>query len=146
MNTKSLTKSQKLVNKRDKFDSNRTTKTKTFYIKYEKELSVVDKILLSTFQRKYLYHAIDDILYFSKSTSIKQDNLLALLYSPVLFVHNNFAIDFFDIWINEIYITRAPKHNKFLANDNSILEPFSYITLTLSYTYKSPKKKPESLW
>jgi hypothetical protein len=146
MNTRSLPKSRKLVNKRYKSDSNIPTKTKTFYLKYDKELSVVDKMLLNTFQQKYLYHAIDDILYFSKSKSVKQDNLLALVYSTVLSLQNNFAIDFFDIWIDEIYITRAPKHNKFLAKDNSILEPFSFITLKLFYTYKSPKKKPESFW
>jgi len=122
------------------------TMIKTFYIKYEKELSIADKLLLRTLQQKYFYHAMDDILAVSKAKPSKQNNLLALLTSPVLYLHNNFAIDFFNIWIEEISITRMPKHNKFLANDNSTFESFSYITLKLRYIYKSPKKKPEPLW
>jgi len=119
---------------------------KTFYIKYEKELSFIDRILLSNFQQKYLYHAIDDILCFSKAKSLEQDNLLALLYSPVLSLQNNLAIDFFNIWIDEIYITKVPKVNKFLTSTNSNFEPFSYITLKLMYTYTIPKIERESFW
>ena len=42
-------------------------KSKTFYIKYDQELSVVNKIMLNNFQNKYLYHVIDDIMYSLKS-------------------------------------------------------------------------------
>ena len=91
---------------------------------------------------------MDDVLAVSKVKPSKQTNLLGLLTSPVLYLHNNFAIDFFNIWIEEISITRIPKHNKFLVNDNdnSTFKSFSYITLKLRYIYKSPKKKPEPLW
>jgi len=70
-------------------------KSKTFYIKYNNELSVVDKIMLNNFQNKYFYHIIDDIIYSLKSKNVEQDNLLTILYSPVLYLQNNFSIDFF---------------------------------------------------
>ena len=75
-------------------------KSKTFYIKYDQELSVVNKIMLNNFQNKYLYHVIDDIMYSLKSKPTERDNLLAIIYSPVLYLQNNFSIDFFDIWID----------------------------------------------
>ena len=59
-------------------------KSKTFYIKYDKKLSAVEKILLNNFRKKYFYHAVDDILYSLKSKPIEQDNLLNMLYSPIL--------------------------------------------------------------
>jgi hypothetical protein len=119
---------------------------KTFYIKYENELSVVNKIMLNNFQNKYLYHVIDDIMYSLKSKPIERDNLLAIIYSPVLYLQNNFSIDFFDIWIDEIYINQESKVNKFLAKNIPNLEPFSYITIKFLYTTKLPVKKPEPLW
>lgn len=121
-------------------------KSKTFYIKYENELSVIDKIMLNNFQNKYLYHAIDDILYSLKSKPIERNNLLSIIYSPILYLQNNFSIDFFDIWIGDIYINRESKVNKFLAKNSSNLEQFSYITIKLFYTTKLPVKKPEPLW
>ena len=41
--------------------------SKTFQIKYDRKLSSVAKFLLNSFQNKYLYYAIDDILYLLKS-------------------------------------------------------------------------------
>ena len=146
LENKSLREGQELIPNEDKLDFNKPIESKTFYIKYEKELSVVDKILLGSLQRKYLYHAIDDILCFSKSKSVEQNNLLALLYSSVLYLQNNLAIDFFDIWINEIYLTKESKRNKFLVDNDLTVKSCNYITLKLSYVRKTPKKKPEPLW
>jgi hypothetical protein len=121
-------------------------RSKTFFINYHKPLSTVDKILLNNFQKKYLYHAIDDILYSLKSKPRERDNLLAILYSPVIYLQNNFSIDFFDIWIDEISISKLSKGNKFLTNGHSNLEPFSSITIKLVYNKKLLAKKPESFW
>jgi hypothetical protein len=84
-------------------DSNEIT-SKTFQIKYEKQLSPIAKLLLNSFQKKYLYYAIDDILYLFKSNQIERDNLLGILYSPILSLQNTLCVNFFDIWIHEIYI------------------------------------------
>ena len=120
--------------------------SKTFQIRYEKKLSPIAKLILNSFHNKYIYYAIDDILYSFKSNAHERDNLLAILYSPVLSLQNNFSINFFDIWIHEIYINEVSKVNKFLNNDSLNFEQFSYITIKLLYKTRVPIKKQDSLW
>lgn len=120
--------------------------SQTFQIKYEKKLSSTAKIILNSFQNKYIYYAIDDILYLLKGNPSERNNLLAILYSPVLSLQNNFSINFFDIWIREVYIEEISKVNKFLAKDSHTLEQFSYVTIKFFYKTRIPIKKQESLW
>lgn len=120
--------------------------SKTFHIKYEKKLSLIAKSLLNSFRNKYIYYAIDDILYLLKSNPVERDNLLSILYSQVLSLQNNLSINFFDIWIHQIYINEIPKVNKFIPNDFQNLEQFTYITIKLLYKTRIPIKKTESLW
>jgi len=120
--------------------------SKTFQIKYQKNLSLIAKLILNSFQNKYIYYAIDDILYLLKSDPIERDNLLAILYSPILSLQNNFSVNFFDIWIREVYIDEVSKTNKFLSNDLQPSEQFSFITIKLFYKTRVPVKKQESLW
>jgi hypothetical protein len=119
---------------------------KTFQIKYEEKLSTVAKFLLNSFQNKYLYYAIDDILYLLKSNFVERDNLLAILFSPVLSLQNNYYVNFFDIWIHEVYITKSSKSNRFLNPKYKHLEQFNYITIKFLYTTRSPIKKRDPLW
>jgi len=121
-------------------------RSKTFQIKYQKSLSSIAKLTFNSFRNKYLYYAIDDILYLFKSNPIERDNLLGILYSPVLSLQNNLSINFFDIWIDEIYINEVSKVNKFLEKDFQNLEEFSYITIKLFYKTRIPIKKQEPLW
>ena len=121
-------------------------KVKVFQIKYEKKLSTVAKFILNSFQNKYLYYAIDDILYLLKSNLIEQKNLLNLLYSPVLGLQNSLSINFFDIWIHEIYINEGKSINKYLVQNTRSDESVNYITIKLLYRTKIPIKKQESLW
>ena len=118
----------------------------TFEIKYDQKLSLIAKSILNSFQNKYLYYAIDDILYLLTSNPTERDKLLEILYSPVISLQNNLSINFFNIWINEIYISEVSKSNKFLSNHDQNLEPFSYITIKLVYITKIPIKQQESLW
>lgn len=132
--------------------------SKIFQIKYEKRLSPLAKAILNSFQNKYIYYAIDDILYSFKTNPVERENLLAILYSPVLSLQNNFSINFFDIWIREVYIEEMSKANKFLTADHDplisdqslirsqISGQFSYITIKLLYKTRIPVKKQESLW
>ena len=123
-----------------------TAITQTFQIKYDKKLSSVAKLILNSFHKKYLYYAIDDILYSFQSNPSERDNLLAILYSPVLSLQNNFSIDFFHIWIDEIYIQETSKVNKFLKNNSSNSQQYSYITIKFFYKMPILPKKTESLW
>ena len=120
--------------------------SKTFQIRYDKKLSSLAKFILNSFKNKYIYYAIDDILYLLKSNPVEKENLLGLLYSPVLSLHNNLSINFFDIWIQEVYITETAKVNKFLTNEYQNLEQFTYITIKFLYKTRVPVKKPGSLW
>ena len=121
-------------------------RSKTFLIKYETSLSALEKLLLHNLQKKYLYHAITAILDFRKSPQFERNDLLAILYSTVLSLQNNFSIDFFDIWIDEISTNKISKRNKFLTNKNLNFEPFTYITIKLVYHKKLLPKKPEAFW
>ena len=120
--------------------------SQTFQIKYDKKLSSTAKAILNSFQNKYIYYAIDDILYLLKGNQIERDNLLAILYSPVLSLQNNFSVNFFDIWIREVYIEEISKSNKFFTKDSQTLAQFSYVTIKFFYKTKVPVKKQESLW
>ena len=116
--------------------------SKTFQIKYPNKLSLTAKFILNSFQNKYIYYAIDDILYTFKSSRTERNNLLAILYSPVLSLQNNFSVNFFDIWIREVYIEEVSKTNRFLSK----IDQFSYITIQFFYKTKVPVRKQESLW
>ena len=120
--------------------------SKTFQIKYQKKLSLTAKVILNSFRNKYIYYAIDDILYGLKSTPVERDNLLAVIYSPILSLQNNFFVNFFDIWIREVYIDESSKNNRFLTNELQPSESFSFITIKLFYKTRIPLKKQESLW
>jgi hypothetical protein len=120
--------------------------SKTFQIKYHETLSPTAKFILNSFQNKYIYYAIDDILYSLKSNSIERDNLLAVLYSPILSLQNNFSVNFFDIWIRDISIDEISKTNKFLKQNSENLEKSNYITIKLFYKTRVPVKKQDSLW
>lgn len=126
-------------------ESNEIT-SKTFQIKYEKKLSSTAKFILNSFQNKYIYYAMDDILYLLELNSFEREDLLTILYSPVLSLQNNFSVNFFDIWIRDIYIDEISKVNRFLNKNSKIPEQFNYITIKLFYKTKVPVKKQESLW
>lgn len=120
--------------------------SKTFQIKYQNQLSLTAKFVLNSFQKKYIYYAIDDILYTLKSSPIERDNLLAILYSPVLSLQNSFSINFFDIWIGEVYLEEVSNPNKFFNSDSHSFDQVSYITIQFLYKTSVPVKKQESLW
>jgi hypothetical protein len=120
--------------------------SKTFQIRYDKKLSSLAKFILNSFQNKYIYYAIDDILYLLKSNPVERESLLGLLYSPVLSLHNNLCINFFDIWIQEVYLNERSKVNKFLSSQSQNLEPFTEITIKFLYKTRVPVKKSDSLW
>jgi hypothetical protein len=146
----SITKKRKLKTRSEgkplQYPKSSEITSKTFQMKYQKNLSLTAKFILNNFQNKYIYYAIDDILYSLKSNPIERDNLLAVLYSPILSLQNNFSVNFFDIWIREVYIDEISKTNKFLKNESETLKQFNYITIKFFYKTRVPVKKQESLW
>jgi hypothetical protein len=83
-------------------------------------------------------------LYLLKLNPREKENLLAVLYSPILSLHNNLYINFFDIWIDDIFINENIKTNRFLKSKEG--QTFTQITLKLFYRTRAPFKKPESIW
>jgi hypothetical protein len=118
---------------------------KTFEIKYTNKLSLKAKYILNSFNYKYIYYAIDDILYLLKSDPTEKENLLTVLYSSILSLHNSLEINFFDIWIESIYINETSKNNRFFKGKDQS-KSLTHITLKLLYRTRAPFKKPESLW
>nr|YP_010215672.1 hypothetical protein Ycf88 [Thalassiosira tenera]UBQ35153.1 hypothetical protein Ycf88 [Thalassiosira tenera] len=106
---------------------------KTFNVKSEKTLSPLAKSILLSVQFKHFYYVRDDISYLLKSNPIERDFLLQALYSTVISLQNNLSINFFDMWIYEIYINKISTHNKFLNQKSQNLEPDEYITIKLAY-------------
>ena len=119
---------------------------KTFLINYEEILSFEAKCILNSFQNKYIYYAIDDILYLLDSKPKERKNLMALLHSSMQSLHNNLSINFFDIWIKSIYINDTYKENRFLIKDSKNQKQVTHITLNLSYITRTPTKKVEPIW
>ena len=119
---------------------------KVFRISYQKTLSPTAKIILNNFQNKYIYYAIDDILYALRYNPTERDSLLGILYSPILSLQNNFSVNFFDIWIHEVSINEILKTNKFFNHESKTFKQSNIITIKFFYKISLPTKKPESLW
>jgi len=116
-------------------------KSKIFRIKYEKNLSSTAKLVLNSFHNKYIYYAIEDIFYEFKLNLNERDNLLAILYSPIISLQNNFSINFLDIWIREIYINKIPKTSQFIHKDLKSYKDCNFIIIKLFYKTKISVKK-----
>ena len=106
---------------------------KTFNVKSEKTLSPLAKLILQSVQFKHFYYVRDDISYLLKSNPIERDFLLQALYSTVISLQNNLSINFFDMWVYEIYINKVSTHNKFMNDKSQNLEQGEYITIKLAY-------------
>ena len=117
-----------------------------FQISYQKNLSSKAKCILNSFNKKYIYYAIDDILYLLKSTPNERNNLLQILYSPIISLQNNFSVSFFDIWIQEISIDERIKKNRFLQTKSKTLKNDYLITIKLVYKIKKLKPKDPAIW
>ena len=114
---------------------------KTFNVKSEKKLSPLAKLILQSVQFKHFYYVRDDISYLLKSNPIERDFLLQALHSIVISLQNNLSINFFDMWIYEIYINKVSTNNKFINDKSQNLEQGEYITIKLAYGSSASQEK-----
>lgn len=146
----SITKKRKVATRSEgkplQYPKSSEITSKTFQIQYQNKLSLTSRLILNSFQNKYIYYAIDDILYGLKCSPFERDNLLAVLYSPIISLQNNFSVNFFDIWIRQVYIEEVSKPNKFLKNNFETSDQVTNITIQFFYKTRIPLKKQESLW
>ena len=92
----------------------KTFQVKTFNVKSEKKLSPLAKLILKGIEFKHFYYVRDDISYLLKSNVIERDFLLQALDSIVISLQNNLCINFFDMWVYEVYVNKIPNFNKFM--------------------------------
>ena len=119
------------------------SKVTVFQVLFNHDLTLETKFILTSFQRKYLYHAIDDILYTLNLDLNERKKLLEILYAPVLSLQNTFSIDFFDIWIHDLCIKKLSKSNRFLIGNSQSLYQ---IKIKILYKIKSPPSVQQPLW
>ena len=123
---------------------------KTFQLCYKKQtpLSLTGRNILNSFQNKYIYYAIDDILYLLSSNPTERDQLLTILYSSMLSLHNEFTVNFFDIWIDSVYLNDSFQTNRFCNYQNNNFNNLKTTTIVLKLHYftRSPIRKPDPLW
>ena len=113
---------------------------KTFNVKSENSLSPLAKSILQSLQFKHFYYALDDLYYLLNMYPIEREFLLQTLSSIVISLQNNLSINFFDMWIYEIYITKKLTPNKFLRENSYSKEFDEYITIKLAYNISQEKK------
>jgi len=118
----------------------------TFNIKCTKTISNYTKTILQILKGKGYYYVIDDLLYHLKSHKKECDYLLQILHSTVIYLQNNKGINFFEIFIYEIYINEAKNSNKFDRNQNKSFKNLNVLTIKLAYQ-KIPFIEPvEVVW
>lgn len=106
---------------------------KTFHFRSEKKLSSLTKLILQSIQFKHFYYVRDDIFYLLKSNMAERDCILQALYSIVIYLQNNLSINFFDMWIYEVYINESLTKNKFMSQTSQNIKSYEYITIKLAY-------------
>jgi len=119
----------------------KTFQVKTFNVKSEKKLSPLAKLILKGIEFKHFYYVRDDISYLLKSNVIERDFLLQALDSIVISLQNNLCINFFDMWVYEVYVNKIPNFNKFMNQNQQNLEPCEYITIKLAYSVNLSNEK-----
>nr|QYB19206.1 hypothetical chloroplast RF88 [Climaconeis cf. scalaris]QYB19370.1 hypothetical chloroplast RF88 [Climaconeis cf. scalaris] len=128
----------------EKFTSKSLDKSQIFQMKYNQNLSKIAKLTLANLQNKHIYSAIDDILYNCKLNPIERNMFLSTLHSIMISLHNSFSINFFNIFIQDIYIEKVfNNNNKFINNNNQFSEQITFI---IRYTPGLPVKKKDVIW
>ena len=123
-----------------------TYQIKTFSVQYDKQLSPLTKTIIQSFKLKLYYYVVDDILYLLKSIPTERDYFLQLLHSSVIFLHNNYYVNFFDIYIYDININEKVKENRFIKDQSNQFKVSSIITIKLAYQVLPIRQKVETTW
>lgn len=118
----------------------------TFNVESDIQLSPITKTILKSFNYKLYYYVIDDLFYLLKSYPNERDYLLKILHSSVIFLQNNFYVNFFDIYVYQINIDQTSNFNRFLNQQSNSCKNSVHITIKLAYQVKTISKKVEASW
>lgn len=118
----------------------------TFTVESDIQLSPITETILKSFNYKLYYYVIDDLFYLLKLYPNERDYLLKILHSSVIFLQNNFYVNFFDIYVYQININQPLKFNRFLTQQSRSYKNSIKITIKLAYQVKTISKKVEAIW
>ena len=118
----------------------------TFNVESDIQLSPITTTIVKSFNYKLYYYVIDDLFYLLKSYPNERDYLLKILHSSVIFLQNNFYVNFFDIYVYQINIDQTSNFNRFLNQQSKSYKNSVHITIKLAYQVKTVSKKVEATW
>ena len=102
------------------------------------------KKVLKNLRKCSFYKSVE--ILSNLSNNIERTFILQIIYSAVTYAENNHYANLLKVWIDNIYIKKVEKSNKFLNKKSGKLESDYYVILNLGFEYKAFPVKKESIW
>jgi hypothetical protein len=112
--------------------------------KYNFKVTQNFKKILKNLRKCSFYKSIEILSNLSDKT--ERTTILQIIYSVVTYAENNHYANLLKVWIDNIYIKKVVRSNKFLNKNPGKLENDYYIILNLGFEYKAFPVKKESIW
>ena len=112
--------------------------------KYNYKITQNLKKILKDLHQCSFYKSIE--ILSNLSNNIERTFILQIIYSAVTYAENNHYANLLKVWVNNVYIKKVTKSNKFLKKKSENLENDYFITLNLGFEYKAFPVKKESIW
>jgi len=116
----------------------------TINAKYNYKITQNLKKVLKNLHKCSFYKSIE--ILSNLSNNIERAFILQIIYSAVTYAENNHYANLLKVWVDNIYIKKVVKSNKFLKKKSEKLENDYYIILNLGFEYKAFPVKKESIW
>jgi hypothetical protein len=112
--------------------------------KYNFKVTQNFKKILKNLRKCSFYKSIEILSNLSDKT--ERTTILQIIYSVVTYAENNHYANLLKVWIDNIYIKKVVKSNKFLKRKSENLTDNYYIVLNFGFEYKAFPVKKESIW
>ena len=116
----------------------------TINAKYNYKITQNLKKVLKNLHKCSFYKSIE--ILSNLSNNLERTFILQIIYSAVTYAENNHYANLLKVWVDNIYIKKVVKSNKFLKKKSEKLENDYYIILNLGFEYKAFPVKKESIW
>ena len=112
--------------------------------KYNYKITQNLKKVLKNLRKCSFYKSVE--ILSNLSNNIERTFILQIIYSAVTYAENNHYANLLKVWIDNIYIKKVVKPNKFLKRKSENLTDNYYIVLNFGFEYKAFPVKKESIW
>jgi len=116
----------------------------TINAKYENTLSPAVENFLKSLRKHSFYKAKEKVSTITNN--FERTLILQIIYSAVTYAENNHYANLMKLWIDDIYIKKVQKLNRFISKNSERLEYEYFIIINLGFEYKPFPIKKESLW